>query len=125
MSVIKDPGMSTAATEAMIQEAMGPALTPVSATYSPTEGQTITLPAVPNDLFVNLTPAADRALVTLVLPPENVGRENQALRIRSTRNIASLMITGATTVDNAEVMLSANGVTVFFKFAPNTWSRTV
>lgn len=125
MSVIKDPGMTAASTQAAIDEAMGPALNPVSLSYAPTEGSTVTLPAVPNDLFVTLTPAADLALLTLVLPPESADRENQALRIRSTRNIASLMITGATTVDNAEVMLPANGVTVFFKFAPNTWSRTV
>jgi len=123
--MIRDPGMTQAATEAMIEAAMGPALAPVSVSYSPVNGATVTLPAVPNDLFVTLTPATDLAALTLVLPPESAGRENQALRIRSTRNIVSLMITGATTIDNAEVMLSANGVTVFFKFAPNTWSRTV
>jgi hypothetical protein len=123
--MIRDPGMTQAATEAMIEAAMGPALAPVSVEYSPASGATVTLPAVPNDLFVTLTPAADLATLTLVLPPESADRENQALRIRSTRNIVSLVITGATTVDNADVMLSANGVTVFFKFAPNTWSRTV
>lgn len=123
--MIRDPGMTQAATEAMIEAAMGPALNPVSVGYSPTDGATVTLPAVPNDLFVTLTPATDLVSLTLVLPPESADRENQALRIRSTRNIVSLVITGATTVDNADVMLSANGVTVFFKFAPNTWSRTV
>ena len=123
--MIRDPGMTPAATEAMIAAAMGPTLAPVSVSYSPLNGATVTLPAVPNDLFVTLTPATDLATLTLVLPPESVGRENQALRIRSTRNIASLVIAGAATIDNAEVMLSANGVTVFFKFAPNTWSRTV
>lgn len=122
MSVIKEPGMSAAATQAAIDAAMG---SPVSLSYTPIEGATVTLPAVPNDMFVTLSPAADRSLVTVVLPPDSAGRENQGLRIRSTRNIASLMITGATTVDNAEVMLSANSVTVFFKFAPNTWSRVV
>lgn len=119
--MIRDPGMTAAATQAMI----GAALAPVSVGYSPANGATVTLPAVPNDLFVTLTPATDLSTLTLVLPPESADRENQALRIRSTRNIASLLITGATTIDNAEVMLSANGVTVFFKFAPNTWSRTV
>lgn len=123
--MIRDPGMTPAATEAMIQAAMGPALSPVSVAFSPTNGSTVTMPAVPNDLFVTLTPATDLANLTLVLPPESADRENQALRIRSTRNISSLVITGATTIDNADVMLSANGVTVFFKFAPNTWSRTV
>lgn len=123
--MIRDPGMTPAATEAMIKAAMGPALAPVSVSYSPANGATITLASIPNDMFVNLTPAADLANLTIVVPPESVNRENQALRIRSTRNIGSLLITGATTIDNAEVMLSANGVTVFFKFAPNTWSRTV
>lgn len=98
---------------------------PVSVSYSPVNGATINLDAIPNDMFVSLTPATDLDSLTLVVPPESVGRENQALRIRSTRNIASLVIAGAATIDNAEVMLSANGVTVFFKFAPNTWSRTV
>jgi len=119
--MIRDPGMTAAATQAMI----GTALAPVSVSYTPTNGSTVTLPTVSNDLFVTLTPAADLATLTMVLPPESADRQNQALRIRSTRNIASLLITGATTVDNADVMLSANGVTVFFKFAPNTWSRTV
>lgn len=119
--MIRDPGMTQAATEAMIESV----LAPVSVSYSPANGATITLASIPNDLFVSLTPAADLTSLTLVVPPESVGRKNQALRIRSTRNIASLVIVGATTIDNAEVMLNANGVTVFFKFAPNTWSRTV
>lgn len=98
---------------------------PLSLSFVPTNASTINLPSISNDMFVNLSPTTDLSTLTIVLPSESAGRENQALRIRSTRNIASLVITGATTVDNAEVMLSANGVTVFFKFAPNTWSRTI
>lgn len=97
----------------------------VSVSYTPTNGGTAVLPEVPNDMFVSLNPATDIATFTLVLPPESMGRNNQALRIRTSRNINSLLIKGAQTVDNSDVMLPANGVTVFFKFAPNTWSRTV
>lgn len=122
---IHDPGITKAEVSQMIDAAMGPAFSPVSLSYSPVNGSTITMPAIPNDMFVNLTPAVALASLTIVVPPESAGRENQALRIRSTQNIASLMIVGATTIDNSDVMLSANGVTVFFKFASNIWSRTV
>ena len=118
-------GVSRSEVQEMIDGAVGPVMNSVSLSESPGEGGTVTLPAIPNDIFLTLSPAADRSLVTVVLPPESADRQNQALRIRSTRNITSLMITGATTVDNSEVMLNANSVTVFFKFAPDTWSRTV
>lgn len=97
----------------------------VNVAYSPINGQTINLPQSGDDIFVNLTPAADLATLQINLPPEGVSREGQAVRIRSSRNIAQISVAGAPTVDNYIVMLNAGSVTVFFKFAPNVWSRTV
>lgn len=111
--------------QAMIEQAMGQAMDPVNVTYTPTEGQTISLPATDRDLFVNLTPAGDLDAITIVLPAEASSRDNQRLVMRSSRNITEITVTGATTIDNAIVMLNAGSVTVFFKFAPNLWSRTV
>lgn len=111
--------------QTMIEQSMGQAMDPVNVTYSPTEGQTVSLPATDQDLFVNLTPAGDLGAITVVLPTEASSRENQRLVMRSSRNITEITVTGATTIDNAIVMLNAGSVTVFFKFAPNLWSRTV
>ena len=111
--------------QAMIEQAMGQAMNPVNVTYSPTEGEAISLPETDRDLFVNLKPAADLASITIELPPEASSRDNQRLVMRSSRNITEITVTGATTIDNAIVMLNAGSVTVFFKFEPNLWSRTV
>ncbi len=111
--------------QAMIEQAMGQIMDPVNVTYTPTEGQTISLPATDRDLFVNLTPAGDLNAITVVLPPEASSRDNQRLVMRSSRNILEITVTGATTIDNSTVMLNSGSVTVFFKFAPNLWSRTV
>ncbi|MFV3289171.1 hypothetical protein ACNFBR_10560 [Pseudomonas sp. NY11955] len=111
--------------QTMIEQAMGQAMDPMNVTYTPTEGQMISLPATDRDLFVNLTPAGDLNAITVSLPPEATSRDNQRLVMRSSRNITEITVTGATTIDNAIVMLNAGSVTVFFKFAPNLWSRTV
>lgn len=117
--------LSRADIQTMIEQAMGQAMDPVNVSYTPAEGQTISLPATDRDLFVNLTPAADLNAITVVLPAEASSRDNQRLVMRSSRNITEITVTGATTIDNAIVMLNAGSVTVFFKFAPNLWSRTV
>ena len=111
--------------QTMIEQAMGQAMDPVNVSYTPAEGQTISLPATDRDLFVNLTPAADLNAITVALPTEASSRDNQRLVMRSSLNIAEITVTGATTIDNAIVMLNSGSVTVFFKFAPNIWSRTV
>ncbi|WP_110970886.1 hypothetical protein [Pseudomonas huaxiensis] len=120
-----DTDLGYAEVQAMIEQAMGQAMDPVNVSYTPAEGQTISLPATDRDLFVNLTPAADLNAITVILPAEALSRDNQRLVMRSSRNIAEITVTGATTIDNAIVMLNAGSVTVFFKFAPNLWSRTV
>lgn len=119
------PDLGQAAVQQMIDDAVGDATGRVSVSYTPTEGQTISLPATDKDLFVNLTPATDLNQLTIQLPPEASSRDNQRLVMRSSRNIAEITVIGATTVDNAIVMLNAGSVTVFFKFEPNLWSRTV
>ncbi|MBA6090022.1 hypothetical protein H4C81_14130 [Pseudomonas monteilii] len=119
------PDLDQAAVQQMIDEALGQAMDQLNVTYTPTEGQTISLPATDQDLFVNLTPATDLNQLTIQLPPESSSRDNQRLVMRSSRNITEITVIGATTVDNAIVMLNAGSVTVFFKFAPNLWSRTV
>lgn len=111
--------------QTIIEQAMGQAMDPVNVTYTPAEGQTISLPATDRDLFVNLTPAGDLNAITIELPPEASSRDNQRLVMRSSRNIIEITVTGATTIDNSTVMLNSGSVTVFFKFAPNLWSRTV
>lgn len=120
-----DIGVSTVQVRSMIEQAMGQPMDPVNVTYTPSEGQTVSLPATDQDLFVNLTPAGDLSAITVVLPAEASSRENQRLVMRSSRNITEITVTGATTIDNAIVMLNAGSVTVFFKFAQNLWSRTV
>lgn len=121
MAVIRTPGATTGDVNAAVQAA----LARVNVAVTPTEGQVIVLPSTGRDLFVNLTPATDLAAITVTLPPEAVSGQNQRLVMRSSRNITAVTVNGATTVDNAEVMLNAGSVTVFFKFAPNLWSRTV
>lgn len=111
--------------QTMINNSVDDATGRLSVAYTPTEGQTISLPATDRDLFVNLTPATDLATLIVELPPEPASRDNQRLVMRSSRNITEITVTGATTIDNAIVMLNAGSVTVFFKFAPNLWSRTV
>lgn len=119
------PDLDQAAVQQMIDETLGQAMDQLNVTYTPTEGQTISLPSTDQDLFVNLTPATDLSQLTVQLPPEAFSRDNQRLVMRSSRNITEVTVIGATTVDNAIVMLNAGSVTVFFKFAPNLWSRTV
>ena len=109
----------------MINSSVDDATGRLSVGYAPTEGQTISLPATDRDLCVTLTPAVDLAAITIEMPPEAASRDNQRLVMRSSRNIAEITVTGATTIDNAITMLNAGSVTVFFKFAPNLWSRTV
>lgn len=125
ISPANTPDLSQAEVQQMIDVALGGAMDPVNVSYTPINGQTIDLPDTDRDMFVNLTPATDLSTLTVVLPPETASRENQRLVMRSSRNITEITVTGATTIDNAIVMLSAGSVTVFFKFAPNLWSRTV
>jgi hypothetical protein len=118
---MRDPGM----TPAQVVNVMQQESKPLILSYSPTNGQTIALPQTDSDLFVNITPSTDLAALSIVLPSEGNSSEGQAVRIRSSRNIGEITVSGATTVDNFIVMLNSGSVTVFFKFAPNVWSRTV
>lgn len=117
--------ISRSAIQTMINSSVDDATGRMSVGYAPTDGQTISLPATDRDLFVNLTPATDLSTLTIELPPEAASRDNQRLVMRSSRNITEITVIGATTIDNAIVMLNSGSVTVFFKFAPNLWSRTV
>lgn len=126
---IHDSGKGSGVTMDMVSQAIteqvGDMMTPDNITVSPTEGETVNLPQTSRDLFVTLDPATDLDAITIVLPAESASRDNQALRMRTTRNIAEITVTGASTIDNYLVMLNSGSVTVFFKFSSNTWSRVV
>jgi hypothetical protein len=126
---IHDTGKGGSVTMEMVSQAIteqvGEMSMPDSLTIQPAEGETVELPQTSRDLFVTLDPASDLDSITIVLPSEAASRDTQALRIRTTRNIGQITVTGAVTIDNYLVMLNSGSVTVFFKFSSNTWSRVV
>lgn len=100
-------------------------LTVAYSSVVPTEGMAVSCPSTDQDVDLQLKPATDLNLITVTLPPESVSRLGQRVFIRSTRQIAEMDVSGATTVDNWSVMFNPGDCVVFFKSDTNTWSRVV
>lgn len=101
------------------------ALQPLVVNAAPTEGSTIDLPDVDQEIVLNLAPATDLANLTINLPGNSPGRTGQRLFIGSTREIANVTCAGGLTVNNPTVMFSPGDNVVFFRNQPAVWSRLI
>lgn len=110
-----------------LADATGQPFTPVIAPniqkVVPNSGDTIQMSATALDGTLLIAPAAALASLTINLPPEAVSRLGQVRRIATTKAIAALTLTGATSIMNAVTSLSGGDCVQYQKADSNTWFK--
>lgn len=92
---------------------------------SPVTGGTVAWSDVSQDQILWMTPAANLATLTLTLPSEANSRIGQRCLVGSSKAVAILSVTGATTIYNALNVLNAGDSFLLRKLAPNTWAKSL
>ena len=88
--------------------------------YTPTTGQTITIPDLPQDMFVYIAPAGLLLALTIVLPTDAMSFVGQTIRVFCTQPVTALTINPVTPVLSS---LALNGGFTLQKVTSNSWAR--
>lgn len=103
--------------------AMNTMLTPSVIDFTPTEGQTITVPASGRkEVFINILTSTTLNNLTIVLPNDIIGQRNF---IGAKGTVANLVVTSAIPVSNGNIMLSPGDNTVFARNRSDQISRVL
>lgn len=92
---------------------------------TPTTGQTVSFNDNPVDQFMRINPAGDLADLTVDIPSNATSINTQKVVFMCTKNIANLVLTGATTIFNAPVSINAGDCFQFYKSASDEWTRVI
>lgn len=92
---------------------------------TPTTGQTVSFNDNPVDQLMRINPATDLADLTVDIPSNASSINTQKVIFMCTKNIADLILTGATTIFNAPVSMNAGDCFQFYKSASDEWTRVI
>lgn len=122
--ILQNGFVDPANVQAMVDQAMGAALTQWVLNQAVTEGQTVTIPDTDKDFTLNLlTGGASLNTVNVVLPGNSAGRVGQRGFVNCDGPVANVNFTSAIQVNNSDVMFSPGDNYVYYRNQPNIWSR--
>lgn len=94
---------------------------PTVLTFTPTTGQTVTIPDQSNSMTIYINPAGTLAAVTLALPSDSVSQVGQVIRVFCTQIVTALTLTNI--LPNLTTLAAVNSGFTIQKIGANSWIR--